>query len=197
MVVESIYYCVARTVKVFKKYKKQIKNKQLNKKMLDKIDSVFSIPPTIRNDREFISKYLERAQDSLETYLKLLKLRVKPPDAIFIVPRGLKLDVLQDYNFYNLIAGYYPLRICPTAEEELRRLTAKEIVAIKKLLKQKGLSWLAEHLVPKCHVTGFCLEEKPCAMIKSLVPDYNEKFHQEMMRDLEKKFQENFKKLSR
>ena len=48
---------------------------------------------------------------------------------------------------------------------------------------------------PKCHVVGFCLEEKFCPMIKSLVPDYNEKIHEEMKQDLENKFQENLKKL--
>jgi len=44
-------------------------------------------------------------------------------------------------------------------------------------------------------VVGFCLEEKFCPMIKSLIPDYNEKIHEEMKKDLEAKFQENLKKL--
>lgn len=197
MIVESVYYCLKRASKVFRKHKKQIKNKKLNQKILNEIDLVFSIPPTIRNNRDFLYKYLERANDSLETYSKLIKLGVKPSDVIFIIPRGLKLDVLQDYNFYNLIAGYYPLRICSTAEEELRRLSIKEVAAIKKLLRQKGLNWLAEHLIPKCQAVGFCLEEKFCNLIKPLMPDYNEKFHQEMKDDLENKFQENLKKLSK
>ena len=122
-------------------------------------------------------------------------MKVKKRDAIFVVPRGLKLDVLQDYNFYNLIAGYYPLRICSTAEEELRRLTLNELAAIKKLLKQKRLSWLAEHIVSKCQAVGFCLEEKTCGAIKRLVPDYDQSFHQGMKEDLENKFQKNLKNL--
>jgi len=197
MIVESIYYCVERTTRVFRRYKKQIKEKKLNKRALEEINLVFSIPPTIKNDKNLLYQYLDRATDSLEAYSKLVKLGVKERDAVFIIPRGIKVDVLQDYNLYNLIAGYYPLRICPTAEEELRRLTAKEIGAIKKLLSQKGLKWLAEEIIPKCHAVGFCLEEKPCAMIKTLVPNYNEKLHQEMMEDLEKKFQENLKKLGK
>jgi len=195
MIVESVYYCIERTIKVFRKYKGKIKNKKLSEKELEQINSVFSIPPTIRNNKDFLFGYLERALDSLEVYHKLISLGVKERDAIFIVPRGLKLDVLQDFNFYNLIAGYYPLRICSTAEEELRRLSIKETVAIKKLLKQKKLGWLAEHIVPKCHVVGFCLEEKSCPMIKSLVPDYSEEFHNEMKQDLEDKFQEILKKV--
>jgi len=197
MIVESVYYCVERASAVFRKYRKQIKNKKLTPKILNEIDSIFSIPPTVRSNKEFLYTYLERALDSLETYYKLINLGVKEPDALFIVPRGLRLDVLQDYNFYNLIAGYYPLRICSTAEEELRRLSIKEVAAIKKLLNQKRLGWLAEYIVPKCHVVGFCLEEKTCPMIKFLIPNYDEKFHEEMKQDLENKFQENLKKLGR
>lgn len=197
MIVESVYYCVGRAAAIFKKYRKQIKNKKLSPKILNEIDSIFSIPPTVRSNKEFLYKYLERADDSLETYYKLINFGVKEPDALFIIPRGLKIDVLQDYNFYNLIAGYYPLRICSTAEEELRRLSIKEVTAIKKLLNQKGLGWLAEHIVPKCHVVGFCLEEKTCPMIKSLVPNYNERFHEEMKKDLENKFKENLKNLGK
>jgi len=189
MIVESVYYCIERAAKIFSQYKSQIKNHKLNKKALDNINSVFSIPPTVLNNKDFLYGYLERALDSFETYQNLIKRGVKHSDALFIIPRGLKLDVLQDYNFYNLIAGYYPLRICSTAEEELRRLSIKEVAAIKKLLKQKDLEWLAEHIVPKCHAVGFCLEEKYCSMIKSLVPDYNEKIHEEMKQDLENKFQ--------
>ena len=197
MVVESVYYCIERAIAVFKKYKKEIKNRALSKKIIRDIDLVFSIPPSVQNNKNFLYGYLERALDSLETYNKLINLGVKKSDAIFIIPRGLKLDVLQDYNFYNLIAGYYPLRICFTAEEELRRVSIKEVAAIKKLLNQRGLSWVAEHIVPKCHAVGFCLEEKFCPMIKSLVPDYNERIHAEMKQDLENKFQENLKKLGR
>jgi len=34
-------------------------------------------------------------------------------------------------------------------------------------------------------------------MIKSLVPDYDEKIHEKMKQDLENKFQENLKKLGK
>ena len=197
MIVESVYHCANRAAEIFRKYRNQIREKRLSQKIINGINRVFSIPPAIRSSKEFLYRYLERAADSLEVYSKLLDLGVKPSDAIFIVPRGLKLDVLQDYNFYNLIAGYYPLRICSTAEEELRRLSINEVAAIKKLMNQKGLGWLAEHIVPKCQVVGFCLEEKICSLIKPLVPDYDDTTHQEMKQDLENKFEENLKKLGK
>jgi hypothetical protein len=109
-----------------------------------------------------------------------------------VVPRGLKFDVVSDYNLYNLIAGYYPLRICSTAEEELRRVSIKEVVAIKSLLQQKGFDWLAWHITPKCQCAGFCLEQNCCGTIKSLVKDYDNDFHKEIHTDLEAKFRQVF-----
>lgn len=191
MIVESVYYCVDRAFEIFKKYNKQIENRKLNEEILDKINSIFSIPPTVRNHKKFLYKYLNRASDSLFAYKELIKLGIKERDALFIIPRGLKLDVLQDYNFYNLIAGYYPLRICSTAEEELHHLTTKEITAMRKLLRKKKLGWLAEHIVPKCATVGFCLEQKTCGKIKQAVKNYSDEFHQEMMKSLERRFKKN------
>jgi len=189
MVVDSAYHSVNRAAEVFESFKNEIENKKLTHEMVDRIDGVFSVPPHIREDNEFLYEYLGRALDSLETYSALVKMGIKERDAIFVVPRGLKLDVVQDYNLYNLIAGYYPLRICSTVEEELRRFSLKEVVAIKNLLQEKGLGWLAAAIVPKCHAAGFCLEQKCCGAVKSLTTGYDDAFHGEMHADLESKFQ--------
>jgi len=103
--------------------------------------------------------------------------------------------VIQDYNLYNLVAGYYPLRICSTAEEELRRLSIKEAAAIKSLLRQKKLDWLGWHIQPKCHTVGFCLEQDCCGTIKVLAPNYDLEFHKEMHDNLEVKFKAALEKL--
>ena len=196
MIVESVYYCIQRASLVFKEYQSKIKEERLSPEELDIIDKVFSIPPSIKNNKKFLHEYLESAFESLDSYHQLINLGVKERDAIFIIPRGLKLDVLQNYDLYNLIAGYYPLRICSTAEEELRRLTIKEVAAIKNLLNEKKLDWLADNLIPKCHVVGFCLEEKTCGTIKSLNTDYNDDLHEEMKKDLEEKLQSNLNKIN-
>ncbi|MCU0653498.1 MAG: FAD-dependent thymidylate synthase [Candidatus Pacebacteria bacterium] len=190
MVVDSVYHSAKVAAGLFEKYKEAIKERKLAHAMIDDIDRVFSMPPAICKDNEFLYQYLQRALESLETYEKLLKMGIKEKDAIFVIPRGLKLSVVQDYNFYNLIAGYYPLRICSTVEEELRRLSLKEVVGIKNLLQQKGLDWLAWHIAPKCHCAGFCLESECCGAIKSLVKDYDDAAHKEIHDDLETKFRE-------
>ena len=196
-IIESIYYCVERADKKFSKFKKQIKEGKINKNLVKEIEEVFSVPPSIKQKPEFLAEYLLTALQSFESYQNLLKLKIKPREAIFLIPRAIKIDILQEYDLYNLLTGYYPLRLCQTAEEEMRRNTLKEVLEIKKALTKRGYGWLNKFIVPKCQIVGFCPEEKSCPMILTAVKNYNEKFHQEMKEELKKKFQENLKKLGK
>jgi len=186
-IIESIYYCIERAVKVFQKKKKQLKE----------IVEVFSIPPTIKNNPEYLSRWLLVGQRALAAYQNLIKLGIPPREAIFLIPRAVKIDILQEYDLYNLLTGYYPLRLCSTAEEEMQRMTWKEVLQIKQAFKEKGLGFLNKFLVPKCHLMGFCSEEKSCNLILPAVKNYNEKFHQEMKEELKRRFQENLENLGR
>jgi len=113
-----------------------------------------------------------------------------------MVPRGIKLNIVQHYNLYNLIAGYYPLRLCTTAEEELRRLSISEVNAIKSLLHQENMDYLAWHIAPKCYDVGFCLEQNCCGKIGNLITNYDADFHKAIHKDLEQKFQTIVKNLN-
>jgi len=196
-IIESIYYCVERAVKKFSQFKKPIEKKQINKKLIKEIEEVFSIPPSIKNNPEFLSEHLLTALKSFQGYQNLIKLKIKPREAIFLIPRAVKIDILQEYDLYNLLTGYYPLRLCPTAEEEMRRNTLKEVAQIKKVLNKKGYGWLNKFIGSKCQIMGFCPERNFCPMILASVKEYDEKFHQEMKKDLKKRFQENLKKLGK
>ena len=196
-IIESIYYCIERAAKKFNKFKKQIREGKINKNLVKEIEEVFSIPPSIKQKPEFLAEYLLTAFQSFESYKNLLKLKIKPREAIFLIPRAVKIDILQEYDLYNLLSGYYPLRLCQTAEEEMRRNTLKEVFEIKKVLSKRGYGWLNKFIGPKCQIIGFCPEEKSCPMILAAVKNYNEKFHQEMKEVLKNKFQENLKKLGR
>jgi hypothetical protein len=144
-----------------------------------------------------LSEYLLVGLRALESYRKLIRAGIKPRDAIFVVPRAVKIDILQEYDLYNLLTGYYPLRLCQTAEEEMRRNTLKEVALIKKELGKRGYGWLAELIVPKCGLVGFCPEETSCPMIFSSVKNYNEKFHKGMKEELSKLFEKKLKNLGR
>ena len=196
-IIESIYYCIERAAKKFKKFKKQIKQKKITRAALKEIEEAFSIPPSIKQNKEFLSEYLSTALQAFEGYQGLIDLKIKPREAIFLIPRAVKIDILQEYDLYNLLTGYYPLRICPTAEEEMRRNSLREVAQIKNILSKKGFGFLNKFIGPKCQIVGFCPEEKSCPMILNSVKNYNEKFHQEMKAELKKQFEENLKNLGR
>ena len=194
-VVDSIYYSARQTANTLVILKAKILAKNLDESEVEVINDIISLPPTIRNNNEFLYPYLERALDSMEVYSRLISLGIKECDALFVAPRALKLKIVSDYNLYNLITGYYPLRLCATVDEELRRMTAWEVTEIKEFLKGRGLDWLAKHIVPKCQIAGFCLEQTTCGAVRGLVSDYDENFHKEMHADLETKFQAILKEL--
>ncbi len=194
-IIESIYFCIERAAKGFDKLKNQIKRKEINKKLVKEIEEIFSVPPSVKRNQEFLLGYLSVAQEAFKGYQNLIKLKIKPRNAIFLIPRATKIDILQQYDLYNLLTGYYPLRLCPPAEEEMRRKTAKEVSQIKRALTERGYGWLNKFTGPKCETIGFCPEEKSCFHIKKLVKKYNKKFHQEMKAGLKKKFEKKLKNL--
>jgi hypothetical protein len=196
-IIESIYYCAERAAQRFGKLRGQIKGRKYSRKMVREIEEVFSIPPSVKRNREFLFQYLALGLEGLETYKKLLSLGIQSREAIFIVPRAVKIDILQEYDLYNLLAGYYPLRLCQTAEEEMRKNTGREVAQIKRVLNKKGYGWLGKLIVPKCGIVGFCPEEKSCPMIFSCVRSYNERFHQKMKKELKKQFEKNLKRLGK
>ncbi|MFH0987643.1 MAG: FAD-dependent thymidylate synthase [Patescibacteria group bacterium] len=191
MIIESIYYSIERTAKIFQSFKKRIERGRINEKMEEGISRVFSIPPSIKNNKVFLTRYLTVALKSFDAYKKLLRMGIKPREAIFLIPRAVKIDVLQEYNFYNLLAGYYPLRLCSTVEEELRTNTLKEVSILKGVLEKKKLRWLSKIILPKCGLLGFCPERESCGQVKIVVEKYDRESHEEMAKELNRNFKKN------
>lgn len=196
-IIESIYFSIERTNKKFQKLKRQIEEKKISEKLLEEIEEVLSIPPSIKRNFQYSAQYLLTALKAFLAYQKLIKFGISPREAIFLIPRAVKIDILQEYDLYNLLAGYYPLRLCSTAEEEMRRNTLKEVNQIKKSLEKMGLNWLNKFIVAKCEILGFCPEEKSCSMILNSVKNYEQEFHQEMKEQLKRRFEEKLKNLAR
>jgi hypothetical protein len=197
MVSESIYYCIDRAVKIYGKYRKEIAKGSLTEKMANELDEALAIPPTVKQNKEFLAEYAKIALESLDCYRKLVKMGIKPKDAIFVIPRAVRIDVFQEYNLFNLISGYYPLRLCKTAEEQMRRLTTIESIQIENILKKKKMDWLLPLIKPKCFASGFCPEEGSCGKIKAAVKNYDEKFDAEMKKDLEDRFEKDLKRIEK
>ncbi|MBI4100467.1 FAD-dependent thymidylate synthase [Candidatus Microgenomates bacterium] len=184
LISESIYWAVEKAAEVFDKI--EISEK-LTDADLKKIDEVYYIPPSIESNKELLLKWLKEGKASILAYKKMVGGGVKSSDAIFIIPRAIRIDMLQKFDLYNLISGYFPLRLCSTADELLQRTTEKEAFIIRKLLKEK-LPELAEEIKVKCHLCAFCPEEKFCGKIRAMVPNYDEEFHQKMKSNLEERY---------
>ena len=73
---------------------------------------------------------------SLDTYNTLIDMNVVESDAICVIPRGIKVGIVKDFDLYNLTTGYMSLRLCNTAEPEMRRTTEME----RSLVKRAGFS---------------------------------------------------------
>lgn len=187
-VVDSIYFSIKKALSVFKKEKEKIEKGEISREDIETINKVFSLPPSIISKKKLFDLYLKTALQSFLTYEKLVKVGTKERDAIFIIPRGIKIQMVQRYDLFNVISGFYPLRLCKSAEEELNHLTFLEAKKIKEALKKRGGKILADFISPKCHLTLFCLEEKTCGKIKEKVLNYNDEFHKEMKENLEKEF---------
>ena len=194
MVPDSIYYSIERCQQVFKKYHLKINQRKLTKKDLNAIDRCFTLPYSIRTNQVFLYEYLERVMESVGAYFEFIqKYKIPLSDTLYMMPRGVRIDLLQEYNLFNLISGYFPLRTCQTAEVQLRQISRIEVIKIKQLLKKKGLVNIAQLIATKCHIPGFCLEEKNCPIINSLLPKYDELWHKEMQKQLDDDFEKKLK----
>jgi len=176
---ESIYNAADRTKKT-KRFGGNLETEQ-----------VLSMPPALKKNSEATEMWVSTFENSMKTYFNLLEMGAKKSDAIAVVPRGLKLAVLKEFDLYNLTTGYSPLRLCGTAEPEMKSLTEKEMQLIK---NEKAVGEDVKKLIgPKCHAVGFCPElsfSRSCGKIKQINPDYDEKIHKELQNLRIKKIKE-------
>jgi len=195
---DSIYYSIERAKKVFDKFAKKIETRKLTDSDLKKIDRAYSVLPSLKQNKDLLYGYLERAKASFDTYYELVdKFNVKPSDAIFVILRGVRIDMVANFDLFNLVSGFYPIRTCSTADIQLRNMTRFEMAKIKQFLEKKGLKYLAKLMVTKCWISHFCLEEKQCPVVNGLIKNYDEKFHEEMKAQLDEEFEDRLKNLGK
>jgi thymidylate synthase ThyX len=197
IITESIYFCLKEACKVVNQVVTSFNKKgDLNVSAVKKLDKVLAVPPILGKKEKTRRIYLDCAISSLIAYQELLKIGIKERDAVFVIPRAIRITMFQEYNMYNILDGYYSLRSCPTADEQIYRQTKEELKQIKQKLKRKKLSYLNDIIEPKCNVSGFCPEEESCGYIKKQVRWYNQKFHESMKDDLEARFMKKLEKLN-
>lgn len=145
---------------------------------LPMLANFFSVPSSVAGDSGNLRIWRGRWIESLMAYKNLLANGASKSDAIALVPRGLKLGVVKNFDLYNLTTGYMSLRLCSTAEKEMRQITEAERDLIKS--DNRVPSNIAALLAPKCNYTGFCPDAKFCGNVSSVVPQYDIDFHKKI-----------------
>jgi len=143
------------------------------------ITKFFSMPKSIFESSENMATWADQIEESFSVYRKLIEMGIDKSDALYMVPRGVKLALVKKYNLYNaLIGGFIPLRMCTTAEPEMRATTHKEAAMLKKVLPE----YMHPLLNPKCNQVG-CSEEifgKKCSTAKTFMPWYDIDAHKRL-----------------
>ncbi|MEM4259558.1 MAG: FAD-dependent thymidylate synthase [Candidatus Pacearchaeota archaeon] len=164
---ESVYHAVDRATEILRKG--------------ENLEFAVSLPDSVARDSENIGLWRKCFSDSIAAYNELVSMGINKSEAIAVIPRGLKLGVVKSFDLYNLTTGYISLRLCNTAEKEMRKITEQERDSI--LSKDSRCAGLCGILVPKCGYVGFCPEEKFCGNIVKLRPNYTQEMHESFRKE--------------
>ena len=117
-------------------------------------------PPSIENSPE-AKKTFDGAMESISGSLrKLDSLGIPREDCAMLLPLGMTSKVVLRTNLRNLIDMSHQ-RLCSRAYWEYRSMMND----ICKALSEYSDEWaelVKEYFVPKCELTGFCIEKKSC-----------------------------------
>ncbi len=142
------------------------------------LNLVFSMPKEIAENPERMNIWADQAEEGISVYRRLVEAGIDKGDAIYPVPRGVKLALVKNYNLYNaLVGGFIPLRRCKTAEPEMREITNREAALFEKALPK----YMRPLLNPKCYQVG-CSEHifGKCGTAKRFMPWYDAETHKRL-----------------
>ena len=171
---ESVYNAVERAKEIVAQNKSSFYEEGLLGETKFAYTPVLSIPKSISGDLENFKLWIDRFNESVNVYNKLVSAGISKSDAVHIIPRGIKMGILKTHDFYNMTTGYLSLRSCSTAEPEMKKISEQE----RDLILNSDISDAIKSLItPKCNYVGFCSDAKYCENIKKAVPEYNNKIH--------------------
>jgi hypothetical protein len=153
------------------------------------LDKSCSLPESVKENKENLEIWKTAFSNAINAFKELTEGGVKKSDAIALIPRGIRLPVVKDFDLYNMTTGYISLRLCNTCEPEMRKTTERERDLICSL-SIDGVGRIDESpvkrlIVPKCQYGGFCSEDKYatcCGKVKQVVPNYDEEMHKAIWR---------------
>lgn len=144
---------------------------------IEEAEKSIIIDERLKKQPQLLAPYLYYTAKQLKLFQKMLEAGIEPRDALYIVPKNIRLRTMEHYDLINLIDLELPLRLCDTCEPE-RKATAwkkRDIIA-------GNVPELDYFLYPKCG-GGFCTEAKYCGHLTSK-RKYNKELHKAVKREM-------------
>lgn len=167
--VESIYTAADRAYELVKDIWPAIENAYNSQnndditKLVDGAEKAITIFKDIKENRELLLPYIYHSVRQIMFYKKLVNAGFEKRDAIFIVPRNVRVRTIENYDLENLINLELPLRSCSACEAERYETSWK-----KQELILQAVPELKHFFGPKCWSVGMCTEGAPCKHIYSI-----------------------------
>lgn len=115
-------------------------------------------------------------------FTRMLTNNIPLRDALYCMPRMLRLHTWEYYDLLNIMCLELPLRLCTTCEAERLASSREKEQALHEIPVFNMSNGTATAIGPKCSV-GMCTEQKFCKNILKYVPNYTQERHNQL-RDL-------------
>lgn len=183
--VESVYSAAGRNAKnmeslwpvINHSYQSTSRKNFLGLRFIKEAEKSIIIDERLKTQPELLVPYLYYTAKQLGLFQKMLKAGVEPRDALYIVPKNIRLRTMEHYDLKNLIELELPLRLCNTCEPE-RKATSWQ----KRELIAEAIPELKYFLWPKCGV-GYCTEGDYCKHLTER-RQYDKEFHQAVKKEM-------------
>jgi len=153
------------------------KKEILEPRFIEDIEKSIIIDERLKTQPELLIPYLYYTVKQLNLFQKMLKAGIEPRDALYIVPKNIRLRTLENYDLINLIDLELPLRLCDTCEPERKAISWQK----RNIIAEK-IPELDYFLYPKCGV-GFCTEGIYCRHITDR-RNYDKEFHEAVKKEM-------------
>lgn len=120
----------------------------------------YVIPETINKNPDALQAYEKTMTDIVKGLKYLEEIGIPKEDSAMLLPLGMETKVVCKHNLRNLIDMSHQ-RMCQRAYREYRELF-NELCEALSAYSEEWKYIVSNYFVPKCEITGFCVEKKSC-----------------------------------
>ncbi|MHA1754557.1 MAG: FAD-dependent thymidylate synthase [Candidatus Odinarchaeia archaeon] len=114
-------------------------------------EDTYVIPPSIKKNRQALTKYVELTEKIGETYKDLRKIGIPKEDSRFILPNAVKTNIVVSMNA-RALWNFFNLRCCVKSQWEIRELAwtmLKKVKNVAPLLFENAGPWCFSGVCPE------------------------------------------------